>query len=183
MKNRAGAGILTPVLATSLVALLVPVRLEAAMQDPAAIEAPTPAEQAIIEQRCSATRATSAPDGDAYHTCLMTELAGIRADFGRDLLKLSPAERRYDGRCLQQGSDARGPRCVRLVPERPAGGVARAPQSGSGLAGGSIAAATAGPERAGPGGGGGTRSVGSSNDFLGRRGRDDVVAFRSVTYC
>jgi hypothetical protein len=67
--------------------------LSASAQD-APIEAPTPVEQAIIEQRCSATRATASPDTDAYHTCITTELVSIRTDFGRDLGKLSPVERR-----------------------------------------------------------------------------------------
>jgi len=75
-----------------IVASLVAVRVVRA-QDPAAIEAPTPVEQALIEQRCSATRATSA-ETDAYHGCLTNELLGIRTDFGRDLTKLSPGERR-----------------------------------------------------------------------------------------
>jgi hypothetical protein len=99
------------VLATMVVALLASVPRAAGTQDPAAIEAPTPVEQAIIEQRCSATRATSAVDSDAYHNCLMTELGGIRADFGRDLTKLSPVERRsMDAACNKvrnlEGRDA-----------------------------------------------------------------------------
>ncbi len=93
VKNRAGPRFLAPWLATAVAACLT-VRLSAIMQDVAAIEAPTPVEQALIEQRCSATRATSAADTGAYHNCLTTELLGIRTDFGRDLGKLSPGERR-----------------------------------------------------------------------------------------
>jgi len=111
VKNRADASLLPPVLAGIVVALLVSIPRAAGLQDPAAVEAPTPVEQALIEQRCSATRATSALDSNAYHTCLMTELAGIRADFGRDLTKLSPAERRaMDAACNKvrnlEGRDA-----------------------------------------------------------------------------
>ena len=76
------------------IALLASVPRAAETQDPAALDAPTPVEQALIEQRCNTTRATSTIESGAYHTCLMTELAGIRADFGRDLTKLTPVERR-----------------------------------------------------------------------------------------
>jgi hypothetical protein len=56
--------------------------------------APTPVEQALIEHQCSATRATSPADTGAYDACLSTQLLSIRADFGRDLSRLSPPERR-----------------------------------------------------------------------------------------
>jgi len=93
VKNRARVVRAVAWLATGIAASLIGVRTAGA-QDPPAIEAPTPVEQALIEQRCSATRATSAAETDAYHTCLMNELVSIRTDFGRDLGKLSPAERR-----------------------------------------------------------------------------------------
>lgn len=94
VKNRVGARPLVPVLATFVVALLASVPRAAETQDPAAIDAPTPVEQALIEQRCNTIRATSTIESGAYHTCLMTELGGIRSDFGRDLTRLTPVERR-----------------------------------------------------------------------------------------
>jgi len=111
VKNRAGAHPLVAVLATIVVALLASVPRAAETQDPAAIEAPTPVEQALIEQRCNTTRATTTIESGAYHTCLMTELGGIRTDFGRDLTKLTPAERRaIDATCNKvrslEGRDA-----------------------------------------------------------------------------
>lgn len=93
MKNRAGAAATASRFAIVLGVCLTTARSGGA-QELAPVEAATPVEQALIEQRCSATRATSAAETDAYHTCLATELLGIRADFGRDLTKLSPAERR-----------------------------------------------------------------------------------------
>jgi hypothetical protein len=93
VKNRARAVLAAAWLATGVAASLIGV-VSVRAQDAGMIEAPTPVEQALIEQRCSATRATSAAETDAYHTCLMNELLGIRADFGRDVGKLSPGERR-----------------------------------------------------------------------------------------
>jgi hypothetical protein len=92
-KNHAGASAVVSRFVVALGVCLGAFR-SAAAQDAAAVEAPTPVEQALIEHRCSATRATSAADTDGYHTCVTTELLGIRSDFGRDLTKLSPAERR-----------------------------------------------------------------------------------------
>jgi hypothetical protein len=80
---------------------------------PAPVEQPLPApvEQALIEHRCSATRATSPADTGAYAACLDTQLRAIRADFGRDLGNLSPVERRtVDAVCSRvraaEGRDA-----------------------------------------------------------------------------
>jgi hypothetical protein len=93
VKNRAGVSAVISRFVIAFSLCLTAVASDGA-QEPAAVEAATPVEQALIEQRCTATRATSAADTDAYHTCLTTELLSIRTDFGRDLTKLSPAERR-----------------------------------------------------------------------------------------
>lgn len=93
MKSRASASAVIPRLLIVLSVCLTGVRSTSAQETPA-IDAPTPVEQAIIEQRCNATRATSAADIDPYHTCITTELLSIRSDFGRDLTKLSQGERR-----------------------------------------------------------------------------------------
>jgi hypothetical protein len=78
--------------AALLVILSLPAALAAA--DANTEGPPTAVEQALIEHRCGATRATSAPDTDAYDKCLNGQLESIRSDFGRDLSRLSPAERR-----------------------------------------------------------------------------------------
>jgi hypothetical protein len=54
----------------------------------------TAIEQALIEQACSTTRTAGAPDTDAYHECLSAQLLSLRNDLGRDLGRLSSAERR-----------------------------------------------------------------------------------------
>jgi hypothetical protein len=92
VKNCAGAIRATAGLAGVVVCLVG--RPLTAAQETAPIEAPTPVEQALIEQQCNATRASSVGDSDAYHTCLSTQLQAIRQDFGRDLSRLSAAERR-----------------------------------------------------------------------------------------
>jgi hypothetical protein len=55
---------------------------------------PAAIEEALIEHRCRATRAASAPDTDAYQECLRAQLLALRADFGRDLSRVSGSERR-----------------------------------------------------------------------------------------
>jgi DnaJ-domain-containing protein 1 len=54
----------------------------------------TAIEQALIEHACSTTRTAGAPDTDAYHECLSAQLLSLRNDLGRDLGRLSSAERR-----------------------------------------------------------------------------------------
>jgi hypothetical protein len=54
----------------------------------------TAIEQALIEHACSTTRTAGAPDTDAYHECLSAQLLSLRNDLGRDLDRLSSAERR-----------------------------------------------------------------------------------------
>ncbi len=54
---------------------------------------PTPLEQAVVEHACRAPgQAMLTPE--AYDICLNEQLAGLRVEFGRDLQKLSAAERR-----------------------------------------------------------------------------------------
>jgi hypothetical protein len=55
---------------------------------------PAAIEEALIEHRCRATRAASARDTDAYQECLRAQLLALRADFGRDLSRLSGSQRR-----------------------------------------------------------------------------------------
>ena len=65
--------------------------LQVATSDPGSA---TAIEQALIEQACSTTRTAGAPDTDAYHECLSAQLLSLRNDLGRDLGRLSSAERR-----------------------------------------------------------------------------------------
>ena len=71
---------------------------------------PTAIEQALTEHACSETLAT-ALDSTKHDECLHAKLAALRADFGRDLGRLSVGERRtIDSTCAQlrggQGRDA-----------------------------------------------------------------------------
>jgi len=80
-------------------ALILPVVcvVQVAAQD---ASAPTPLEQALIEHVCNASRVTGAVESGAYQNCLSLKLASIRADFGRDLSKLSVADRKtIDAEC------------------------------------------------------------------------------------
>ncbi len=54
---------------------------------------PTALEQALIEYVCSASRAAT-PGTDAHQACLGARLESLRADFGPDLKRLTPAERK-----------------------------------------------------------------------------------------
>jgi hypothetical protein len=54
---------------------------------------PTALEQALIEHMCTAKRA-GAPGSDAYEGCTSAQLLSLRADFGRDLGRLSASERK-----------------------------------------------------------------------------------------
>jgi DnaJ-domain-containing protein 1 len=71
---------------------------------------PTAIEQALIEHRCRTTVAAGAPGTDAYQECPGVQLLSLRTDFGRDLSRLSAAERRsIDADCstirASQGRD------------------------------------------------------------------------------
>src|SRR5262249_1055320 len=80
--------------ATLLVALAVSAPPAGAGAQTPAQEPPRPIEQAVIEQRCSMSRAPGVTSTDAYQSCLTAQIASLRADFGVDLKKLTPAERR-----------------------------------------------------------------------------------------
>ena len=80
-------------------ALILPIvwGVQVAAQD---TSAPTPLEQALIEHVCNASRVAGAVESGAYQNCLSLKLASIRADFGRDLSKLSVSDRKtIDSAC------------------------------------------------------------------------------------
>jgi len=89
--------------------LMAPLTMMALGQEPP-VSTPEPApptalEQALIEHICSRVMT------DAHQQCLSASLASLRADFGRDLTRLSSAERRtLDSVCnrirTEQGRDA-----------------------------------------------------------------------------
>ena len=61
---------------------------------------PTPIEQALMEHVCNVVPSGGAPESDRYLACLRTQLLTLRTDFGRDLSRLSAAERRaVDSAC------------------------------------------------------------------------------------
>lgn len=71
---------------------------------------PTPLEQAVIEHACHVPGQAMLA-AEAYDACLGEQLAGLRVEFGRDLQKLSAAERRtIDRACtnlrIERGRDA-----------------------------------------------------------------------------
>jgi hypothetical protein len=97
----------------STVGLMGPLAVAAALsaaprlaaQEPPQVPPPTPIEQALIERVCS-----TALDA-AHDQCISAKLTALRADFGRDLGRLSVAERRsLDEACLEvrtlEGRDA-----------------------------------------------------------------------------
>jgi DnaJ-domain-containing protein 1 len=62
-------------------------------------QVPTAIEQALIERACTATDMRSA-EIDAHRQCLVAQLLSLRADFGRDLSRLSgSSRRRIDAAC------------------------------------------------------------------------------------
>jgi flagellar biosynthesis GTPase FlhF len=72
---------------------------------------PTAIEQALIEHRCRTTIAAGAPGTDTDQECPGVQLLSLRTDFGRDLSRLSAAERgSIDSVCstirASQGRDA-----------------------------------------------------------------------------
>lgn len=78
-------------------------------QGPAQVP-PTPIEQAVIEHACRVP-GQAMQTVDSYDACLADQLAGLRVEFGRDLKKLSAAERRtIDRACTalraERGRDA-----------------------------------------------------------------------------
>jgi DnaJ-domain-containing protein 1 len=57
-------------------------------------DVPTSIEQALIERACSAIHMPPSVEIDAHKQCLSARLVSLRADFGRDLSRLSSADRR-----------------------------------------------------------------------------------------
>lgn len=84
--------------------------LPAAAQGRPDAAAPTPLEQAVTEHNCRVP-GQAMRSADAYDACLRDQLAWLRTEFGRDLQKLSSAERRaIDQGCsalrVERGRDA-----------------------------------------------------------------------------
>jgi hypothetical protein len=72
---------------------------------------PTPLEGAIIEYLCGALRPAGTIETPKYLQCRDQQLTSLRADFGRDLRRLTPAERAKldtvcDGLRASRGQDA-----------------------------------------------------------------------------
>jgi len=74
-----------------LVLLAIGVGLQAGTPD---ASVPTAIEQALAEYRCTSAPVTGAPGASAYDVCLSAQFASLRTDFGRNLGRLSSAERR-----------------------------------------------------------------------------------------
>jgi hypothetical protein len=73
--------------------------------------APTPIEQALMEHVCSVVPGGGAPEAERYLVCMKAQLLSLRIDFGRDLSRLSPPERKTaDAACndvrTRSGRDA-----------------------------------------------------------------------------
>jgi DnaJ-domain-containing protein 1 len=64
------------------------------LQPPPDAAVATLLEQAVVEQRCGGLRGVTAMDTEAHEECLRSELASLRGDFGRDLTRLAPTDRR-----------------------------------------------------------------------------------------
>src|SRR5262245_40412644 len=103
----------TVAMKSSTVRFMAPVAVVAALsaaprlaaQEPPQVPPPSPIEQALIERVCSAALEA------AHDQCISAKLTTLRADFGRDLSKLSVADRRsLDDACIQvrtlEGRDA-----------------------------------------------------------------------------
>jgi hypothetical protein len=80
-------------------------------REPVDPNVPTPIEQALMDQFCRTIHAPAGAEADVYQACLTSQFAILRADFGRDLSKLSGTERRrIDLACSRirndQGRDA-----------------------------------------------------------------------------
>lgn len=78
-------------LITPLVVVTLGTGLQVGTPDPSEH---TALEQALIEHACIATRPAGAPGTDAHQDCLDAQLLVLRTDFGRDLSRLSSAERK-----------------------------------------------------------------------------------------
>jgi hypothetical protein len=101
----------TPIVCTLMLAVTA-AALGAGQQAGTSEEAAaTPLEQALIEHVCSVVPPSGGPESDRYLVCLRSQLSSLRADFGRDLGRLSAADRKtLDSVCNRvrnaQGRDA-----------------------------------------------------------------------------
>jgi hypothetical protein len=68
---------------------------------------PTAIEQALIEHACTVTLARAAENAE-HQQCLSAQLLSLRADFGRDLSRLSGPERRTLDSVCSKIREARG---------------------------------------------------------------------------
>lgn len=80
-------------------------------EDPADPLVPTAIEEALIEHACGGLHPAATIENDTYLGCRNRQLLSLRTDFGRDLRRLSSAERRtIDAACTRlrasQGQDA-----------------------------------------------------------------------------
>ena len=70
-----------------------------AQNDAAEAPVPTAIERALMDRACIGTETTSA-ESYAHRECIDAKLLSLRADFGRDLSRLSAADRRrIDAAC------------------------------------------------------------------------------------
>jgi uncharacterized Zn finger protein (UPF0148 family) len=88
-----------------------PPRAAAALQEGAAEPPPSAIEEALIERACGAMHPAGSLETPAYLECRQTQLLSLRNDFGRDLRRLSTAQRKtIDAACSglreSQGQDA-----------------------------------------------------------------------------
>src|SRR5262245_44992934 len=60
----------------------------------------TTLELALAERACTVSAGTTVLDADAQNECVNARIAALRADFGRDMRRLQPAERQsLDSKC------------------------------------------------------------------------------------
>ena len=95
------------VLACTFSAIAHDAQAQSAQADPLV---PTAIEEALIEHACGALRPAGTLENEAYLGCRNRQLLSLRTDFGRDLRRLSPAQRRtIDSACsglrASQGQD------------------------------------------------------------------------------
>jgi hypothetical protein len=91
-------------------AFLATARDARAQSGPADPLVPTAIEEALIEHACGSLRPAGTLENEAYLGCRNRQLLSLRTDFGRDLRRLSPAQRRtIDSACsglrASQGQD------------------------------------------------------------------------------
>src|SRR5258708_3809938 len=85
-----------PLIVASFMVMALGAGLQVSTPDPSG---PTAIEQALIEHACPMTL-TRAEESTEHQQCLSAQLQALRADFGRDLSRLSGPERRtLDSAC------------------------------------------------------------------------------------